>query len=236
MVQIYVKYNPYKLETEIKINGNPILKDSTLYKLIKGKRLQEWISEFPKMLEAETNSVDFDIEFYGMPLDWDDFEDAFNNAKATGQINSLNLKFIEGRSNEDITERIIDIFTDLKEGPIDDFRDPKLLRAFDNINNSIFPINVIATMSSGKSTLINALLSNRLMPSKNEACTATITEIIDNDKEEFVAVVYDKDNNELQYVPNLTYDIMNELNDNESVHRIEGYTFYRREKYSFDAC
>lgn len=221
MVQIYVKYNPYKLETEIKINGNPILKDSTLYKLIKGKRLQEWISEFPKMLEAETNSVDFDIEFYGMPLDWDDFEDAFNNTKATGQINSLNLKFIEGRSNEDITERIIDIFTDLKEGPIDDFRDPKLLKAFDNINNSIFPINVIATMSSGKSTLINALLSNRLMPSKNEACTATITEIIDNDKEEFVAVVYDKDNNELQYVPNLTYDIMNELNDNENVHRIE---------------
>lgn len=222
MVQIYVKYNPYKLGTEIKINGNPISKDSTLYKLTKGKRLQEWISEFPKMLESETNSVDFDIEFYGMPLDWDDFEDAFNNAKETGQIKSLNLKFIEGRSNEDITERIIDIFTDLKEGPIDDFRDPKLLRAFDNINNSIFPINVIATMSSGKSTLINALLRNRLMPSKNEACTATITEIIDNDKDGFVATAYDINNNELDYyIPNLTYGIMNELNDNENVHRIE---------------
>ena len=155
-----------------------------------------------------------------MPLDWDDFEDTFTHAKDTGVIKKLTLKFIEGKSDEDITEKIVNIFGALQKGPIEDFRNPKLVKAFENVNNSVFPINVIATMSSGKSTLINALLGKRLMPSKNEACTATITEILDNDREVFEAVVYNQDDVVLQEVHELTYDIMNELNENQEVHRI----------------
>ncbi len=220
MAQVYVSYNPYRMETRIDVNGRSISSDSTLYKVVKGKRLQEWVGKFPQMLKDELNTVDLDMEFYGMALDWDDFEDAFSHAKSSGIIKSLNLKFIEGKSDEDINDKIVGVFRDLQEGPLDDFRDPKLTRAFANINNSVFPINVIATMSSGKSTLINALLGKRLMPSKNEACTATITEILDNDREIFEAVVYDQENVKLCEVSELTYDIMSELNDNSDVHRI----------------
>lgn len=220
MAQIYIKYNPYRMETQVNVNGNTISTDSILYKVVKGKRLQEWVGKFPQMLVDELNTVDFDIEFCGMSLDWDDFEDAFTHAKNAGVIKNLNLKFVEGKSDEDISEKIVNVFTDLQNGPVDDFRDPKLIKAFENINNSVFPINVIATMSSGKSTLINALLGKKLMPSKNEACTATITEILDNDNEQFAAVVYDEDDVVLQEVPDLTYDIMTELNDNVDVHRI----------------
>ena len=45
----------------------------------------------------------------------------------------------------------------------------------------IFPMLVIATMSSGKSTLINALLGQQILPSKNEACTAKTYSILDDD-------------------------------------------------------
>lgn len=220
MAQVYVKYNPYKMETQISINGKAITTDSGLYKVIRGKRLQEWVAKFPQMLVDELNTVDFDIEFYGMPLDWDDFEDVFKRAKESGIIKNLKMKFTEGKSDEAVSDKIVNVFTDLQEGPVEDFRDPKLIRAFANINNSVFPINVIATMSSGKSTLINALLGNKLMPSKNEACTATITEILDNDMETFTAVVYDEDEVVLQKIPELTYDVMSELNDDENVHRI----------------
>lgn len=220
MAQVYVKYNPYKMETQISINGKAITTDSGLYKVVRGKRLQEWVAKFPQMLVAELNTVDFDIEFYGMPLDWDDFEDVFKRAKDNGTIKSLKMEFSEGKSDETVSDKIVSVFTDLQEGPVDDFRDPKLIRAFSNINNSVFPINVIATMSSGKSTLINALLGKKLMPSKNEACTATITEILDNDMEIFAAVVHDEDDVVLQNIPELTYDIMSELNDDENVHRI----------------
>ncbi len=220
MAQVYVSYNPYKMETQIEVNGKAISSDSTLYKVVKCKRMQEWIGKFPQMLVDELNTVDFDVTFHGMALDWDDFEDVFTHAEASGTLKKLTLKFIEGKSDEDITEKIVGVFKDLQEGPVEDFRDPKLAKAFANINNSVFPINVIATMSSGKSTLINALLGKRMMPSKNEACTATITEILDNDREVFEAVVYDQDNVILQEISDLTYEIMDELNDNPDVHRI----------------
>lgn len=220
MAQVYVSYNPYRMETKIDVNGKAISSDSTLYKLVKGKRLQEWVGRFPQMLVDELNTVDFQVEYYGMSLDWDDFEDALTHAKESGIIKKLSLKFIEGQSDEDIKDKIVGVFKDLQEGPVDDFRDPRLLRAFANINNSIFPINVIATMSSGKSTLINALLGKELMPSQNEACTATITEILDNDGEIFEAVVYDENDVVLREVTELTYDIMTELNDNADVHKI----------------
>ena len=220
MAQVYVKYNPYRMETQIRVNGKIISADSILYKVVRGKRLQEWVGKFPQMLVDELNTVDFDIEFYGMSLDWDDIEDAFTHAKAAGVVKKLDMKFTEGRSDEDISEKIVSVFTDLQQGPVDDFRNPKLIRAFASINNAVFPSNVIATMSSGKSTLINALLGKRLMPSKNEACTATITEILDNDNEQFEAVVYDENDNILQEISNLTYEIMAELNDNSDVHKI----------------
>ena len=220
MAQVYVKYNPYRLETTVKVNGRDVSTDSILYKVKKGKRLQEWIGKFPKMLREELNTLDFSLEYCGMALDWDDFEDAFEQAQKEGIIKVSNMKYIAGKSDEDINEKIVKVFQDLQEGPLDDFRDAKLTKAFENTNNAIFPVNVIATMSSGKSTLINALLGKKLMPSKNEACTATITEILDADDPTFAAVVYDEDDVVLQEVPHLTYEIMNELNDNPNVHRI----------------
>lgn len=45
----------------------------------------------------------------------------------------------------------------------------------------IFPMLVMATMSSGKSTLINALLGKELLPSSNKACTALAYSILDDD-------------------------------------------------------
>lgn len=220
MTQVYVKYNPYRLETVIKVNGQDIPNDSILYKITKGKRLQEWISKFPKMLREELNTTELSLEFYGMALDWDDFEDAFEQAEKKGIIKVTNKRYSASRDDEDITEKIIGAFHDLQNGPIDDFRDPKLKKAFDNINNTVFPINVIATMSSGKSTLINALLGKKLMPSKNEACTATITEILDIDRPAFSAIAYDEDGKEIQRISDLTYDVMSELNADENISRI----------------
>nr|WP_314741317.1 dynamin family protein [uncultured Haemophilus sp.] len=45
----------------------------------------------------------------------------------------------------------------------------------------IFEVIVVATMSAGKSTVINALIGQELLHSANEATTATITRIHDKD-------------------------------------------------------
>lgn len=48
--------------------------------------------------------------------------------------------------------------------------------------SNIFPVAVVATMSSGKSTLINALLGKEMLPSSNAACTSLNYSILDDDR------------------------------------------------------
>lgn len=45
----------------------------------------------------------------------------------------------------------------------------------------ILSVPVVATMSSGKSTLINAMLGEEILPAENQACTATIFKVEDLD-------------------------------------------------------
>lgn len=47
-----------------------------------------------------------------------------------------------------------------------------MLSRFGINNEEIIPVCVMATMSSGKSTFLNAILGEEILPEKNEACTA----------------------------------------------------------------
>lgn len=220
MTKVHIKYNPYRFSTFIKINDQEVKADSTLYKMTNGKRLQEWISVFPRKLANEVIDINFEITFCGMELDFDDFKEAFITAQNEKILTVAQLYYVAGRNESNIVKKINDIFQDLQNGPIDDFRNEKFRRAFDSVNNAIFPINVIATMSSGKSTLINALLGRKLMPSRNEACTAKITEILDNGEDCFTASVYDRNGNKIRAIDQLGYDDMNQLNDDANVSKI----------------
>lgn len=56
-----------------------------------------------------------------------------------------------------------------------------MLKNYGIDDSKIFKIAVIATMSSGKSTFINSLMGTEILPSQNQACTAKIIPILDND-------------------------------------------------------
>lgn len=55
-----------------------------------------------------------------------------------------------------------------------------MLETFGIVDDKIIPICVMATMSSGKSTFINAILGEEILPEKNEACTARALAVINN--------------------------------------------------------
>ena len=221
MARIKVRYNPYRLKTDIQIDGKKMTEKDSILQFVQDKRLQEWIGDFPKKLREECNTKNFQIRFNGLDLDWDDFKYGFEEARSNKIINFKDEDLQRGKNNntEDIEGQIIKIFDILQKGPIDDFRNPQLNDAFKRVQEEIFPINVIATMSSGKSTLINALLSNKLMPSKNQACTATITSIIDNGNLPFKANVYYNDDT-VKHIDNLDYETMEKLNGDKNVREI----------------
>lgn len=220
MRNIDIKYNPYRLETSILIDGEEPKQNSKLK--FEDCRLQEWIEELPQILFEECSSRDFNINFHGTILDYEDVESMSHEAKKQG-IN-INLTHIPAKEVTDKEAAISDIFDEIQAGPFEELKQPDVVKAFNMAKSSEFEVNVVATMSAGKSTLINALLRQKLMPAKQEACTATITEIKDNDDKNFIAKVYDTNGNLIQMHDDLTFEIMEDLNNNPEVSkvRVEG--------------
>lgn len=216
MRKIFIKYNPYRVTTEITIDDKPLKKNSRLN--FGDRRLQEWVDDLPSILFEECNTRDFDITFHGTTPDYEDIVAMAEEAK-TKNIN-ITVSHIPAKEVKDKETAIQKIFDMIQEGPLEELKKPDVIRAFELAKSSDFEVNVVATMSAGKSTLINSLLGQKLMPAKQEACTATITEIKDNDADHFNALVYDKDGNLIESHDELTYSIMERLNSNPMVSKI----------------
>jgi hypothetical protein len=212
MKRVTIKYNPYLVTTQIKVDGQSPKPNSSLK--VENSRLQEWVERLPQILMDEYRDTNFEIAFTGTQADFDDVVSAVG---AFG--NKVNIK-CELNKTADIAdaEATIDsIFEEIKKGPVTELKDPRIIEAFEKAKNSQFEINVVATMSSGKSTLINALLGKQLMPAANEATTATIVRIIDTDQEKFSADAYDKSHNKVKHIDDVTITDMKALNDDEKI-------------------
>jgi len=214
MQKVKIAHNPYKLESTIKVNGEDLKQNSKLTQYL-NQRFQLWVDEIPMLLADECNDSEFELTFHGTELDYQDLLATTKAAEASG----LNFKIQKQPAKEfgEKEKEIRKIFEEIQKLPFKELQSPQLADAFNKALNEEFEINVLATMSAGKSTLINALLGKKLMPSKKGACTATITKIKDDDSETFSAVAFDAQTNELYHFKDLDYEKMEELNSNPEV-------------------
>lgn len=187
MKEIFIKYNPFTLETKIEMDGEN-LNEKYNFLFNKKQRLQEWIDLFIEKLDEEINYRSYCITFHGTKLDYDDLTEAIKKL----ENREIKLKHIESKEITDRKKEIQNIFYEIQNNSygLENLKSKNLRKRFEEILNSEFEINVIATMSSGKSTLINSLLSKKILPSSNEACTATITRIKDIDNSHFIGRAY----------------------------------------------
>lgn len=220
MKNITIKYNPYHIQTEILIEGIAPKDNSKLHF---GKlRLQEWAEEIPDILVKECSDREFIIHFIGTPTDYDDLKEGF---KSKSDMVSVS-KWSREESIPDVSsveEEVDNLFVEIQKGPIKSLKDPDIVEAFKKAKNQEFEINVVATMSSGKSTLINALLGNKLMPVANTATTATIVRIIDTVQDKFSAVAYNADGAVLYKEDNIKYSQMKVWNADKTISAIDIY-------------
>lgn len=217
MREISIKYNPYSVETVVLIDGSSPKQNSRLN--VEDRRLQEWIEDFPEILFEECSDRNFKLTFHGTQLDYEDVVAVAQHAKINDNIN-IETTHIPAKEVSDKEALISDIFKEIQSGPFEELKKPDIVKAFEMAKSSDFEVNVVGTVSSGKSTLINALLQQRLMPSKNEACTDSITEIKDSDIKQFRAKVFDSENNLIQSHDNLSLSVMDSLNKNLEVSKI----------------
>lgn len=216
--KVFIKYNPYRLQTEIKVDGEPVKERSKLN--VSEKRLQEWVDKLPEYLNSELSTTDIEIGFYGTKLDYEDLQEVINEFNEAEKTSIKTTHLPSEKSIKDKEEAIKKIFEKIKNGPVDELKTAEVDNAFKQAQRDDFEVNVVATMSSGKSTLINAMLGEKLMPAYNQACTATITRIKDNNEKYYKATVFDKDGNVIEKLGNLDYDTMKKLNDDDDVQEI----------------
>lgn len=95
-----------------------------------------------------------------------------------------------------------------------------MLEEFEISNDEIIPICVMATMSSGKSTFLNAILGDEVLPERNEACTARALAVL-NIPGEAEPKAYIKKNDGKKYRVNLhDPNAVVKINSDESVEAV----------------
>ena len=95
-----------------------------------------------------------------------------------------------------------------------------MLEDFNIKNEEIFPVCVMATMSSGKSTFINAILGAEILPERNEACTARALAVIDNDSSSCPKAYIVKKSGERGFAQIDDRFVMEKINSDEEVSHV----------------
>lgn len=216
MKHIQIKYNPYLIETDITVDGKKPKANSSLN--VGKVLLQEWVELLPEIIVKEYMDKNVTIDFTGTTSDFEDLQDAFEAQKT-----KVSYTFHHHRTADigEVEETIDHIFNDIQAGSLPELKGRRIVDAFQKAKQMRFEINVVATMSSGKSTLINALLGRNLMPSANMATTATIVKICNKNQKDFSAVAYDDHGKEVEKLSKVTHADMKRLNENPTVLTVE---------------
>ena len=219
--RVFIEYNPYIPSTKIKVEGKEPKENSCLN--VEDCRLQEWMDNLPSILSEEYASKNFKIGFHGTKADFDDLVELANEVqKKDIKIDTIHYPAKEVNEKENL---IKEIFEKIQNSPFDELKDKNgdVSAAFKDFLLSDFEVIIVATMSSGKSTLINSLISKKLMPSKQTSCTAIITKIKDrkdSNSNLFTAKIYDKHGNEIDTYDDLTLKDMKKLNADENISEV----------------
>lgn len=210
MRKVYIKYDPYEMETEIKVDGREIQKnkhcDANLKRFLDSgvhMPIQSWIDPVERdgwngLLETICMMGDREItvEFAGRKIDYESIQeslDAQNENRGLGAIITycdLQDEIIpDSQMKKNITEVIDLMLTDEFEKIVHDSKSSALIEkysrlkaTYDEIEAEEFRIVFTGTYSSGKSSTINALIGKNILPTASGTCTAKICKIIHTEK------------------------------------------------------
>ena len=181
MNTLYIAHNPFTVDTEILVNNIPPA-DNCKLKNYCERRLQQWVEKlFDDLKVIFNDDQHYHITFKGVESDYLDVAAAAQQARNAGAV--VELVWEEVPPAEHRLELIRKLWDDVVAHPeigrhVSEDDGHTMEEAF----NRDFDVYVVATMSAGKSTLINAMLGTTLLPAANEATTASIVRITDNDQ------------------------------------------------------
>ncbi len=235
MNRIQITHNPFTVDTAFLINDEAPAHGCKLSSY-KESRLQLWVEKlFDELSDLFNGDNRFHVVFTGVESDFLDIQEAAGAAIAKGM--QVELEWVQTVPTEQRLEQIRALMAEAREHPrFDQFIEDnaEVRQSIEEAFNRDFDVYVVATMSSGKSTLINAMLGRDLLPAANEATTATIARITDNDQmtEQFTAKRYDRSGQLVGQESNVDLECLkqwNQLSDTQLID-IEGNIVAIRER------
>lgn len=214
MTTLEITYNHYTYEIIFK--DDRLESDEWIAERNGKKPLEEWCLDALVYFEQKYRD-DLKIVFTGITQDCDFFDDTLEQNKS-----KLNIEVVFERkeiAQTDSIKKMKSLYAQMRDAscPFKELRENKDIE--DNFNkalNNEFEIAVVATMSAGKSTLINAMLGTELLPARNEATTATLARIHDDDDaDHFVGEAIDNEGECVKCYDPLTVAEMEEMNDDK---------------------
>lgn len=177
---IEIKYNPFVLKnrTEFLLDGKAPSQGSKLYGY-RDLMLQSWIEHlFDDLSEAYNQEKQFSLSFCGTEVDCEDMRNAVETARKKG----FQIDYSEIVSEKNAAERLSELEAMMQDMEQNELYQ-KAIQEHSELNlarEGYLDILVVAPVSSGKSTFINALLGCDLLTTARKATTAAITEIQHN--------------------------------------------------------
>ncbi len=233
MVELKIKYDPYHMKTFVTIDGKDVTKQANGYEKIHNYicndiPLQSWIdpSSFEKgwgglLKEVIGDSGEEEIwcEFFGREIDFCDLKNSLEQQKKKIS-EKLQLK-ITGHyiyKDEEVLDKVRKAYKLITAAEFQKILDDELFvistdlreaydnlpRAYANAMDDEFRIVFAGMYSSGKSTLINAILGKSILPVRDGTCTSKVFNIRHNPDVSF-AKMYCTDEKGEVVVPEHSY-------------------------------
>lgn len=229
-MKLNINYNSYTYKFEIKTDAKSFNNEESgkqckqIIKENEKKRIEVWFENFLRKFGEDFNHPDLDIVFTSIQYECNKIEEIVTKLKLEKNwkivLETVNVedKNVLGELHTLVNSLIEDKEDVLRE----QLEEKQVFSKIDDIEKREVSVVVIAPMSAGKSTLINALIGCDLLPSKNKATTATICKIKDIDgKEGFDAVVKNGKGEKLGSRKNIDKTYIEEYNNKGNNEDIE---------------
>ncbi|GEM_PF-5418912 len=254
MKKVQIKFDPYKMKTKIIVDNKQVQMNkhcnSKLKKYLDDNTpmpIQNWIDPIPRdnwkgLLHSlcEMGDKDFSIDFTGRRIDYLDVIDSLN-AQNTEYNCNAKLDFMEIKHeispDEKMKNDISDVinmmlkkeFTDLVEKSTSSelkLKYTNLRETYEQILNEEFRIVFTGTYSSGKSSIINALIGKNILPTATSTCTSVICKIKhESDMQNLARVEYILNDKKISYNCTTEMEVQTQIKAaDDSIELIEVYT------------
>ncbi|MBR1507557.1 MAG: hypothetical protein IJ619_06110 [Eubacterium sp.] len=202
MVKVKIDYNPYLMACKVEFNGKEPHINSLVEKYDKTP-LQIWMNQIPHILYDEMNGYDFDLEFVGPDLEYEDIVDSFRKAKVSADdVRCSHIKTMEKRGDKMAGITALNEWMDNNRNERFDF-DTFKIENQDVFDNS-FSLVIIGDIKLGDFSFDNTNVSIEVIPNVKE---------LDNTELKDTPIIIEAERMTVQELQTLLFTILEENSD-----------------------